>query len=103
MFLHTKFKVLVKDYKISKPKFPKYSPKTEHTLLLNQKKKIKDSFSSRIMKVVAKDVIILEFLIFHAAVIKLNIALKNAYKKTKVIIPKVALMLKNCNLIKRLT
>lgn len=75
----------------------------ELTLLLNQKSKIKDLFLSRIMKVVVKDVTTLEFLIFHAAVIKLNIALKDVFKKTRVIIPKVALMLKNCNLIKKLT
>lgn len=71
--------------------------------MLNQKDKINDIFSSRIMKVVVKDAIILEFLNFHVDVIKLSIALKNAFKKTKVIIPKVVLMLKNCNSIRKST
>lgn len=86
----TKFKEPVKEYKIFKRKYLKYSQKTDVISLLSQKEKTKDLFLSRIIKEDVKDVIILEFWNFHVVATKSSTVHKNVFKKIKYITQKLA-------------
>ncbi len=67
------------------------------TLSYKLENKMRDLFSSRIIRADVKDAIILEYWSFHVAAIKSNIAPRNAFKKIKPTIQKAVPSQRNNN------